>query len=88
MSKNSIIGDLIQPVAVEYNRFKYERNDWENVAPIVPRFLVHLEKHITILNDLTNEMYLRETTMKLREFTEAQLAKNKDFLAEQRQTDL
>lgn len=85
---NNLFGEVNFPVAVEYARFKYERNDWENVAPIVPRFLRHIEKHVTTLNDMTNEMYLRETTMKLREFTEYELAKNNEFLANQRFTDI
>ena len=35
--------------ALEYNVFKHDRSEWDNVASIIPKFSFHLQKHLMAL---------------------------------------
>ncbi len=40
------IGDCLQ-----YQKFKYESSEWDNVANVVPRYSIYLEKYLEKISE-------------------------------------
>ena len=58
---------------LEYNVFKYEKQEWDNIPGIVPRYVIYLSKYIEGLSSICNDFNSRETTLSLRDDLVAQL---------------
>jgi len=38
------------PNAYHYESFKYDNYEWDNIAPVVPRFMIYLEKYMKAIS--------------------------------------
>lgn len=56
-----------------YESVAYKSRDWDNIPPIVPKFIINLQKYMMgVTKELKHQTEL-ETTSQLRHFTEAEL---------------
>jgi hypothetical protein len=53
-----------------YKTPKYMDRDWDNIAPIVSRFLIHIDKYMHGYSKILLHESQLETTLDVREFTE------------------
>ena len=56
-----------------YNKFAYEKHEWDNIPTIVPRYVIYLSKYIDGISKFCFEVRGRETTPELREDLTQQL---------------
>lgn len=56
-----------------YNDFKYEQSEWDNIATVIPRFLIYLEKYISGISSKCYEFNEREHVNHLRQDFQAQM---------------
>ena len=54
---------------LHYKIFLYEKNEWDNVPQVIPRFHFHLQRYIRSISQVCYEKSLEETTEHLREET-------------------
>ena len=52
---------------MRYSDFDYEEYEWDNVAKIIPRFLIHLEKFMKGISSTCDEFNDREHVDNLRD---------------------
>jgi len=58
------------PNGLNYEKFPYESHEWDNIAPVVPRFFLYLEKYMKSVSGIVNEFNEREHVDELRSFIE------------------
>ena len=51
---------------MQYNRFAYEKHEWDNIPTIVPRYVIYLSKYIDGISKFCFEVRDREPTPALR----------------------
>lgn len=73
---------------LSYELFKYDKNEWDNVPQVIPRFTFHLEKNVKNLTDVCADLTSRETTKELRRDMESKFSQAQDRANAMRQTDL
>ena len=56
-----------------YNRFAYDKHEWDNIPSIVPRYTIYLAKYMSGLCEVANDLYSREHVKDLRADIENQL---------------
>jgi hypothetical protein len=56
---------------LNYNKFKYESHEWDNVAPVLARFNIHLEKYLEGIAKECKEISGRENIEELRAYAES-----------------
>lgn len=56
---------------LQYQKFKYADNEWDNVSDVIPRFLVYIEKYLAGISDKCKEFDEREHIDLLRAEMEA-----------------
>lgn len=59
---------------LSYELFKYDKNEWDNVPQVIPRFTFHLEKNVKNLTDVCADLTSRETTKELRRDMESKFS--------------
>ena len=63
-----------------YESVPYKSREWDNIPPIVPKFIINLQKYMMgVTKELKYQTEL-ETTQGLRKFTEAELNGVKKWL--------
>ena len=67
---------------------RFDKKEWDNVAPIVPRFLMYLEKYIEGLSEKCFEFNEREHVKDLRNDLEERIKETNEQIEENRDTDL
>ena len=71
-----------------YEKFSYSAYEWDNLPPVVPRFTIHLEKHLAGLTNVVNELHEREHIDDLRHEVENNVKDVTEKLKETRLNDL
>lgn len=51
---------------MQYNKFAYEKHEWDNIPTIVPRYVIYLSKYIDGISKFCFEVREREPTQDLR----------------------
>ena len=51
---------------LQFNKFAYEKHEWDNIPAIVPRYVIYIAKYMEGICNITNEFNNRESTMDLR----------------------
>ena len=74
--------------ALKYNQVRFDKREWDNVAPIVPRFLMYLEKYIEGLSEKCHEFNEREHVKDLRADMTQRIKEVNEQIEENRDTDL
>lgn len=65
---------------LNYQKFKYQKQEWDNIPGIVPRYVIYLSKYIEGLSIFCSDLNARETVASLRTDMEGKLAiANQDF---------
>jgi hypothetical protein len=57
-----------------YRPVKYGEHDWDNIAPVVTRFIMHLSKYMEGMCEIMHHETALETTASLRSFSETNFA--------------
>lgn len=57
---------------LNYEKFSYSKNEWDNIPGIVPRFTIYMSKYIEGLSGVCAEFHARETVASIRTFSEDQ----------------
>ena len=60
---------------LDYKQFKYEKQEWDNIPGIVPRYVIYLAKYVEGLSGYCNEFQNRETVSDLRDDIQNQIDK-------------
>ena len=71
-----------------YHQVRFDKKEWDNVAPVVPRFLIYLEKYVKGLTEKCYEFNERESVMDLRADLTNKLKEVNELIEENRDTDL
>jgi hypothetical protein len=68
--KQAVLLDKIESFqladVLQYNKFAYEKHEWDNIPAIVPRYVIYLAKYMDGICKISDEFNKRETTMDLR----------------------
>lgn len=72
---------------MSYNKFAYEKHEWDNIPTIVPRYVIYLAKYVEGLSNFCFEVRARESTKELRTHITQQLSKTTDLIKDNRDTD-
>lgn len=59
--------------ALDYEEFKYPLNEWDNIPPIIPRFILIMNQHLKAIVHKWREKFKEETTIDLRMDIEEQI---------------
>ena len=51
---------------LQYERFHYPLNEWDNIPPILPRFILTMNEHLKALVDSWKNKFKEEKTIDLR----------------------
>jgi hypothetical protein len=73
---------------LKYEEFKYPFNEWDNVPPIIPRFILKMNQHLKSLVASCSAKFHEESTHNLRkdfELQNAQLHAKIDKILEEQQ---
>ena len=70
-----------------YNKFAYEKHEWDNIPGIVPRYVIYLSKYMMGLVDFCHEMNTREHIDHLRGDMTDKLQKTTEHINDNRETD-
>lgn len=69
-SQEKLIDDLDRPDPdmdpLQYKIFLYEKNEWDNLPQLVPRFAFHFQRYIRGISAFCYQKSLEETTAHLR----------------------
>ena len=72
--RQEVLLDKIESFKIEncltFNKFAYEKHEWDNIPAIVPRYVIYLAKYMEGICQISDEFNNRETTMSLRSFNE------------------
>ena len=58
----------VDPLA--YAPVGYHKHEWDNIPPVVPKFVIHLSKYVEAMSKHAHSRSLEETTAELRAFAE------------------
>ena len=62
--------DKIEKIEIEdclqYKQFTYEKQEWDNIPGIVPRYIIYLSKYMQGITAICHDFHSRETTQDLR----------------------
>ena len=56
-----------------YTKIKYPSHEWDNIPPVIPRFIIQLEKYMDGLTTAVKTQTELETVASLRQFTEGKV---------------
>ena len=56
-----------------YEKIKYPSHEWDNIPPVIPRFIIQLEKYMSGLTAAVKTQSELETVASLRAFTEGEV---------------
>jgi hypothetical protein len=59
--------------ALSYEEFKYPLNEWDNIPPIIPRFILTMNQHLKAIVHKCRDKFKEETTIDLRMDIEEQI---------------
>ena len=71
-----------------YNSFAYEKQEWDNIPGIVPRYVIYLAKYMEGIVNFCHNQSLCETTKDLRLYTENTFDSTNVKIDDLRQQDL
>ena len=54
-----------------YQKIQYPSHEWDNIPPVIPKFIINLEKYMEGVTDLLKQQSLLETTASVRAWTES-----------------
>ena len=57
---------------IRYKQIKYHKHEWDNIPPVVPKFIINLSKYVQGLSALALAAHEAESIPQLRAWTEAQ----------------
>lgn len=72
---------------MQYNKFAYEKHEWDNIPTIVPRYVIYLSKYVEGISKFCFEVRGREPTNVLRDDLTEQLAVINKSISDNRETD-
>ena len=52
-----------------YSKIKYPSHEWDNIPPVIPKFIINLEKYMQGLTEIVKRETELETTAQVRKFT-------------------
>ena len=61
------------PNPLVYSKIKYPSHEWDNIPPVIPKFIINLEKYMEGLTEIVKRETELETTALLRKFTQAEI---------------
>lgn len=68
--RQEVLLDKIEEQKVDdvliYNKFNYEKHEWDNIPGIVPRYIIYLSKYMDGICQVSNEFDSRESTYSVR----------------------
>lgn len=65
---------------IRYKQVKYHKHEWDNIPPVVPKFIINLSKYVEGLSNLAYKTSQEESVAQLRNWSEAQLNVRNMFL--------
>ena len=71
-----------------YEEFIYEKNEWDNIPGIVPKYVIYLSKYISGLSSFCYNLSQKETVNSIRDYTEDQLKEIRQIIEDKRNADL
>lgn len=71
-----------------YDEFLYEKNEWDNIPGIVPKYVIYLSKYIKGLSEFCYTLSQKETVNSIRDFTEDSINVLKTDIENKRTVDL
>ena len=72
---------------MQYNKFAYEKHEWDNIPTIVPRYVIYLSKYVEGISQFCMEVRERETTKDLRDHMTQQLVKTTSLIQNNKDND-
>ena len=73
---------------LNYVKFKYDQTEWDNIATVVPRFSLYLEKYLSGISSVCHEFNERETVSQLRFDLEGDIMVTNKTVAANKETDI
>ena len=73
---------------LSYHKVRFDQKEWDNVAPIVPRFLMYLEKYVEGLSEKCSDFDEREHIDHLRVEMLKKMYDTNEKIGENRDSDL
>lgn len=58
---------------IRYKQVRYHKHEWDNIPPVVPKFIINLSKYVEGLANRALVQSEEENVAQLRTFTEGQL---------------
>lgn len=58
--------------SLKYEEFKYPLNEWDNIPPIIPRFILTMNQHLKSIVATCRDKFKEESTYNLRTDLESQ----------------
>ncbi len=58
---------------LNYRQVRYHKHEWDNIPPVVPKFIINLSKYVEGLSNWANFESKLETVPQLRIFSEKEL---------------
>lgn len=58
---------------LNYRQVKYHKHEWDNIPPVVPKFIINLSKYVEGLSNWANQESKIESVPQLRSFSEREL---------------
>lgn len=56
-----------------YNKIQYPSHEWDNIPPVIPKFIIQLEKYMEGITSLLKTQAALETVAELRTWSDAQV---------------
>ena len=53
-----------------YTKIQYPSHEWDNIPPVIPRFIINLEKYMEGVTSMLMDQSKLETTANLRSWSE------------------
>jgi hypothetical protein len=57
---------------IRYKQIKYHKHEWDNIPPVVPKFIINLSKYVQGLSNLALKQHQEENVAQLRTWSENQ----------------
>jgi len=54
---------------LNFKKVKYHKHEWDNIPPVVPKFIVNLSRYVEGLSAICHDWKKEERTSSIREFT-------------------
>jgi hypothetical protein len=59
---------------IRYKQIKYHKHEWDNIPPVVPKFIINLSKYVKGLSALALKAHQEENVSGLREWIEKEFS--------------